>query len=168
MGLYKKRHHEFVMSSRVRKWGEGGSFFGEFFISVVMRRGYSRAFSRSSALGVFQTPNRYLFSPLCRQGCSLALQCKSNLLKRFEPPLGLVPFGGECALILPLKVGAEENKGANCSRPTFAVLFSGATTLQCKSNRNRPQNSSPFSWFGDGDYVVQIAVLNYPVAARQF
>ena len=38
-----------------------------------------------------------------------------NLLERFEQPLGLVPFGGECALILPLKVGAEENKGANCS-----------------------------------------------------
>ena len=36
-------------------------------------------------------------------------------LKRFEPTLGLVPFGGECALILPLKVGAEKNEGANCS-----------------------------------------------------
>ena len=70
--------------------GEGGSFSGRktafwgFFTSVIKRRGYSRAFPASSALGVFQTPNRYLFSPLCRQGCSLALQCKSYRNRRFQ------------------------------------------------------------------------------------
>ena len=88
----------------------------------------------------FKRPIATYFPLLSVQAAALRFNAKSNLLKRFEPPLGLVPFGGECALILPLKVGAEENKGANCSRPTFAVLFSGATTLQCKSNRNRPQN----------------------------
>ena len=79
---------------------------------------------------------------LVRKTCYFLLRHAVKAIpERFEPPLGLVPFGGECVLILPLKVGAEENKGANCSRPTFAVLFSGATTLQCESNRNRPQNS---------------------------
>ena len=48
----------------------------------------------------------------------------------------------------------------------FSLLFSSA--VYCQTQCNRPQNHSPFRWFGDGDYVVQIAVLNYPVAARQF
>ena len=55
-----------------------------FFISVIKRRGYSRAFPASPALGVFLTPNRYLFSPPRRQDCNLALQCKSNRNRRSQ------------------------------------------------------------------------------------
>ena len=85
-------------------------------------------------IGRFSNAQSLRYFPL------LAYRLQSaNFPKRFEHTLGLVPFGGKCVLILPLKVGAEENKGANCSSPTFAVSFFGATTLQCKSNRNRPQ-----------------------------
>ena len=86
------------MSLRVRMWGGGkAEVFSE---KKPPFGGYRPLFAVKAAALRFNAK---------------AIAIAAFKLKRFEPTLGLVPFGGECALILPLKVGAEKNKGANCS-----------------------------------------------------